>query len=76
MIEVKTKTMKDLLKPHLPVTEYGLFVEMCKELEALREVEKAARELLRSNDLLDRESVLMKDVDAIRSTIEKLDEAR
>jgi hypothetical protein len=45
-------------------------------MKALEDVAEAARELLRSNDLLDRESVLMKDVDAIRSTIEKLDEAR
>ncbi len=45
MIEVNTRAMKNLLKPHLPVTEYGLFVEMCKELEALRAVAEAARKL-------------------------------
>lgn len=46
MIEVKTKTMKNLLKPHLPITEYGLFVEMCEELETLRRENLACKKLI------------------------------
>lgn len=44
-----------------------------KTIYKLEKVVEAARELIRGNDLLDQESVLMKDVDHIRTRLEDLD---
>jgi hypothetical protein len=63
----------NLSDPELIVAMRNNIKPLLEELKAARKVVEAARELIRGNDLLDEESVMMKDVDHIRAALNELE---
>lgn len=73
MIGTLKKTAEAFLLSKLKVIKHTACACALKTIYKLEKVVEAARELIRGNDLLDQESVLMKDVDHIRTRLEDLD---